>query len=98
MGRWNVPFADGIFVLRWAEMLKQKEAMSWRRCNSYLTLSLSGCPNPVLDNGFTSGPEDDKVYFTCNEGYKLFKKGWWGEATCIKGSWSGLEQQQCIGN
>lgn len=62
----------------------------------FFALSLSECPKPVVQYGFTSGSQDDKVYYTCNEGYKLFKKGWWGEATCTKGSWSGLEQ--CIGN
>uniref|UniRef100_H3D463 Sushi domain-containing protein n=1 Tax=Tetraodon nigroviridis TaxID=99883 RepID=H3D463_TETNG len=56
--------------------------------------SCSECPKPVVPNGFTSGSQDNKVYYTCDDGYKLFKKGWWGEATCKGGVWFGLEQ--CI--
>uniref|UniRef100_A0A3Q1B2W6 Sushi domain-containing protein n=1 Tax=Amphiprion ocellaris TaxID=80972 RepID=A0A3Q1B2W6_AMPOC len=44
--------------------------------------------------GFIVGPYQDKLYYTCNDGYKLSTKGWWGEARCIGGVWSGLNQ--CI--
>uniref|UniRef100_A0A3Q1EEN8 Sushi domain-containing protein n=1 Tax=Acanthochromis polyacanthus TaxID=80966 RepID=A0A3Q1EEN8_9TELE len=48
----------------------------------------------VVPNGFVVGPYQDKLYYTCDDGYKLFTKGWWAEARCIGGVWSGLNQ--CI--
>ncbi|XP_044056186.1 complement factor H-like isoform X2 [Siniperca chuatsi] len=52
------------------------------------------CSKPNVPNGFVVGPYNDTVYYTCNEGYKLFTKGWWSEAKCNDGVWSGLER--CI--
>ncbi|XP_008293902.1 complement factor H [Stegastes partitus] len=56
--------------------------------------SCSECPKAAVPNGFVVGPHKDKLYYTCNEGFKLSTKGWWGEAKCVGGVWSGLEQ--CI--
>ncbi|TWW56250.1 hypothetical protein D4764_08G0002370 [Takifugu flavidus] len=53
------------------------------------------CPKAVIPHGFAVGAQGDKLTYTCDEGYKLFNKGWWGEATCVNHQWSGLEQ--CIG-
>ncbi|XP_029684592.1 complement factor H isoform X5 [Takifugu rubripes] len=55
----------------------------------------SACPKAVIPHGFAVGAQGDKLTYTCDEGYKLFNKGWWGEATCVNHLWSGLEQ--CIG-
>ncbi|XP_076582271.1 complement factor H-like [Chaetodon auriga] len=54
----------------------------------------TACPIAKVPNGFTIGPYNDKVYYTCKEGYKLSTKGWWAEATCNDGVWSRFEQ--CI--
>uniref|UniRef100_UPI0037E938B2 complement factor H-like n=1 Tax=Semicossyphus pulcher TaxID=241346 RepID=UPI0037E938B2 len=54
------------------------------------------CADLEIANGFAVAQDDDKLFFTCNEGYKLFTKGWWGEATCIDRQWSGV--QECIEN
>lgn len=56
------------------------------------------CQKAIVPHGFVVGPynDTDTVYYTCDEDYKLVTKGWWGEAKCIGGVWSGL--QQCIGN
>ncbi|KAM9848810.1 complement factor H-like [Aulostomus maculatus] len=50
------------------------------------------CPKLTLENGFAVGPFSDMSYYTCNNGYKLRSKGWWGEAKCDKGIWTGVEQ------
>ncbi|TNM88127.1 hypothetical protein fugu_006348, partial [Takifugu bimaculatus] len=55
----------------------------------------SACPKAVIPHGFAVGAQGDKLTYTCDEGYKLFNKGWWGEATCVNHQWSGLKQ--CIG-
>ncbi|XP_071342418.1 complement factor H-like isoform X4 [Trachinotus anak] len=52
------------------------------------------CAKPNVPHGFIVGPYNETLYYTCEEGYKLVSKGWWGEATCNDGIWSGLEQ--CI--
>ncbi|XP_029356023.1 complement factor H-like [Echeneis naucrates] len=52
------------------------------------------CPKPKVPHGFIIGPYNETLYFTCEDGYKLASKNWWGEATCTDGVWSGLEQ--CI--
>ncbi|XP_050933041.1 complement factor H isoform X6 [Lates calcarifer] len=56
----------------------------------------SECQKAIVPHGFVVGPynDTDTVYYTCDEDYKLVTKGWWGEAKCIGGVWSGL--QQCI--
>lgn len=64
-------------------------------CNIFLSLSWSECPKAVIPHGYAVRAQGDKLSYTCDEGYKLFKKGWWGEATCVNRQWSGLEQ--CIG-
>ncbi|XP_035809155.2 coagulation factor XIII B chain-like isoform X2 [Amphiprion ocellaris] len=56
--------------------------------------SCSECQKADVPYGFIVGPYQDKLYYTCNDGYKLSTKGWWGEARCIGGVWSGLNQ--CI--
>ncbi|XP_061884508.1 complement factor H [Entelurus aequoreus] len=57
----------------------------------------SACLEQDVMHGFAVGrPSKEKLYYTCNEGYKLPTKGWWGEATCIDGLWFGLEQ--CVDN
>ncbi|XP_072770810.1 complement factor H-like isoform X2 [Nerophis lumbriciformis] len=57
----------------------------------------SACLEQDVIHGFAVGrPSKEKLYYTCNEGYKLPTKGWWGEATCIDGLWFGLEQ--CVDN
>ncbi|XP_051929500.1 complement factor H-like [Hippocampus zosterae] len=50
------------------------------------------CLQPDVLHGFAVGPVHDALYYTCDEGYKLATKGWWGEAKCIDGLWFGLEQ------
>ncbi|XP_054645337.1 complement factor H-like isoform X2 [Dunckerocampus dactyliophorus] len=52
----------------------------------------SACLKPDVPHGFTVAPSHGMLYYTCNEGYKLPTKGWWGEAKCINGLWIGLEQ------
>ncbi|XP_058494551.1 complement factor H like 4 [Solea solea] len=52
------------------------------------------CPEAEIQHGFATGAENDTLYYTCDEGYKLITKGWWGEAKCVGGVWSGLGQ--CI--
>lgn len=64
-------------------------------CNIIPSLSWSACPKAVIPHGFTVGAQGDKLTYACDEGYKLFNKGWWGEATCENHLWSGLEK--CIG-
>ncbi|XP_029285968.1 complement factor H isoform X2 [Cottoperca gobio] len=58
--------------------------------------SCSACQNAAVPHGFVVGPYNDTVYYTCKHGYKLFTKGWWSEAKCIDGEWSGV--QICIEN
>ncbi|XP_049443566.1 complement factor H-like isoform X17 [Epinephelus fuscoguttatus] len=56
----------------------------------------AACPTPEVRHGFAVGPYNGTVYYTCDEGYKLFSKGWWAEAKCNDGEWSGFEL--CIEN
>ncbi|XP_057696961.1 complement factor H-like isoform X2 [Corythoichthys intestinalis] len=58
------------------------------------TVYCPACLQPDVLHGFAVGPVHDTLYYTCNEGYKLPSNGWWGEAKCFDGLWSGLEQ--CI--
>nr|XP_046156060.1 coagulation factor XIII B chain-like [Oncorhynchus gorbuscha] len=64
------------------------------------------CINPTVMNGFivpsnerNVDPRNSKIYFSCNEGLKPSTGGWWGEATCTEGTWSGIleciDQSQC---
>ncbi|XP_069543619.1 complement factor H-like [Brachyistius frenatus] len=53
----------------------------------------NGCPIPPYNNGFVVVHEN-KLYYSCEVGYKLSTKGWWGEAKCDGREWSGL--QPCI--
>uniref|UniRef100_A0A4W5KZW8 Sushi domain-containing protein n=1 Tax=Hucho hucho TaxID=62062 RepID=A0A4W5KZW8_9TELE len=34
------------------------------------------------------------IYYSCNVGFKPSTGGWWGEATCTEGTWSGI--LECI--
>ncbi|KAM7011939.1 complement factor H-like [Tautogolabrus adspersus] len=56
--------------------------------------SCQACGEAQIQNGFVVAQEDNKLYYTCNEGFKLPNKGWWGEAVCEGRKWSGL--QECI--
>ncbi|CAJ1061168.1 complement factor H-like [Xyrichtys novacula] len=62
--------------------------------------SCTGCPQIDIPNGFfvavNATQNDEKRYYSCKEGYKLSTGGWWAEAECINGQWSGL--QKCIEN
>lgn len=60
-----------------------------------LFMATTACLQPDVLHGFAVGPVHDTLYYTCDEGYKLATKGWWGEAKCIDGLWFGLEQ--CVG-
>jgi hypothetical protein len=61
------------------------------------------CINPTaVMNGFivqsnerNVDPRNSKIYYSCNEGFKPSTGGWWGEATCTEGTWSGI--LECIG-
>ncbi|XP_074523966.1 complement factor H-like [Halichoeres trimaculatus] len=53
-----------------------------------------GCPKLKIQNGFVVAQSDEKVYYTCNEDYKLTTKGWWNEAKCENRKWTG--HQKCI--
>ena len=64
--------------------------------NFFLCFSLTACLDPDIPHGFAVVPNNDTLYYTCEEGYKLSSKGWWAKAKCNDGLWSGLEQ--CIGN
>uniref|UniRef100_A0A8C6TEQ4 Sushi domain-containing protein n=1 Tax=Neogobius melanostomus TaxID=47308 RepID=A0A8C6TEQ4_9GOBI len=48
----------------------------------------------LIPNGF-SHERQNKLYYTCNEGYKPLTKGWWGVASCEEGEW---KTSQCVGN
>ncbi|XP_039984433.1 complement factor H-like [Xiphias gladius] len=56
--------------------------------------SCTGCPSVEILHGFTVGPYNGTLYYTCDEGYKLFTKGWWSVAKCNGSAWTGLEK--CI--
>ncbi|XP_031641402.1 complement factor H isoform X7 [Oncorhynchus kisutch] len=64
------------------------------------------CINPTVMNGFivqsnvrNVDPRNSKIYSSCNVGFKPSTGGWWGEATCTEGTWSGIlkciDQSQC---
>ncbi|XP_038858788.1 complement factor H-like isoform X7 [Salvelinus namaycush] len=64
------------------------------------------CINPTVMNGFIvlnhsvmDDPRNSKIHYSCNEGFKPSTGGWWGEATCTDGTWSGIleciDQSQC---
>ncbi|XP_055799680.1 complement factor H-like isoform X2 [Salvelinus fontinalis] len=64
------------------------------------------CINPTVMNGFIvlnhsvkDDPRNSKIYYSCNVGFKPSTGGWWGEATCTEGTWSGIskciDQSQC---
>ncbi|XP_059197828.1 complement factor H-like isoform X2 [Centropristis striata] len=50
------------------------------------------CPLPRKDpDGFFRGPYDHtRLYYTCNDGYKLSKEGWWAETKCVDEKWTEL--------
>ncbi|XP_045543847.1 complement factor H [Salmo salar] len=59
------------------------------------------CINPPVMNGFivqsnerNVDPRKRKIYYSCNVGFKPSTGGWWGEATCTEGTWSGI--LECI--
>nr|XP_046247894.1 complement factor H-like [Scatophagus argus] len=57
--------------------------------------SCTACPKAEVPNGFIVGPYNSStLYYSCNQGYKPYNKGWWSQATCKDRVWAGLEQ--CI--
>ncbi|KAM4575502.1 complement factor H-like [Fundulus diaphanus] len=56
--------------------------------------AIRDCDKPDITNGFAVGPLEDKLYYSCNENFKLPTKSWWGEATCNDGAWD--ELHSCI--
>ncbi|XP_028442500.1 complement factor H-related protein 3-like isoform X2 [Perca flavescens] len=62
--------------------------------NSESSLQNDTCPKPEVPNGFAVGPYNNTIYYSCNEGFKLFtNNGWWAEAKC-----NDSQLQQCIEN
>ncbi|XP_037553857.1 complement factor H like 3 [Nematolebias whitei] len=51
-------------------------------------LDVIPCSKPPISHGFAVGSFIDTVYYSCDEGYKLFTKSWWGQAKCTNGHWS----------
>ncbi|XP_030583027.1 complement factor H-like [Archocentrus centrarchus] len=64
----------------------------WHRSNQ--CTATTQCQSVSSENRFDVWPSGNKLYYTCKDGYKLLTKGWWGEATCEGGVWSGLKD--CI--
>ncbi|XP_067252404.1 complement factor H-like isoform X2 [Chanodichthys erythropterus] len=53
------------------------------------------CPDPSVENGFhTLSSTEEKIFYSCNTGYKPFSGNWWDSVTCSGGSWS--EEPRCI--
>lgn len=50
----------------------------------------SACGSTLIPNGF-SHEHEDTLYYTCNKGFKLLNKGWWGAASCVEGKWNTSE-------
>lgn len=48
------------------------------------------CGSSEINNGF-SIEHENKLYYTCNDPFKLHIKGWWGEASCVDGKWNKSE-------
>lgn len=48
---------------------------------------INTCGNPNIDNGF-GVTYKNKLYYRCNEGYKLIIQGWWSVAPCVDGKWN----------
>ncbi|KAM9761622.1 complement factor H-like isoform 2-T2 [Menidia menidia] len=53
------------------------------------------CSKPTIENGFVVGPFGEVAYYSCDENYKLYTKGWWDEVKCTDNVWS--PPQKCIG-
>ncbi|XP_078141907.1 complement factor H-like isoform X2 [Centroberyx gerrardi] len=57
------------------------------------------CPKPQVENGFAVGPFNGMFFYSCHDNYKLFTKGWWGEAKCNGGVWPGplrcIDKRKC---
>uniref|UniRef100_A0A8C3A2I9 Sushi domain-containing protein n=1 Tax=Cyclopterus lumpus TaxID=8103 RepID=A0A8C3A2I9_CYCLU len=54
------------------------------------------CQTADEPHGIVAGPYNDTLYYSCKIGYKLSTKGWWVEAKCTDGVWSGFKG--CIAN
>ncbi|XP_063356779.1 complement factor H [Pelmatolapia mariae] len=74
----------------------------WRGSNECTAITTSSDPSQCGQTKLPNlkvWPRGDKLYFTCEDGYKPLSKGWWGEATCVDGVWSGvescIEEQKC---
>ncbi|KAG7220011.1 hypothetical protein INR49_000659 [Caranx melampygus] len=45
-------------------------------------LNCEACRKPKVEHGFLVGPYNNMLYYTCEQGYKLMAKGWWGVTKC----------------
>uniref|UniRef100_A0A671R6P9 Complement factor H-like n=1 Tax=Sinocyclocheilus anshuiensis TaxID=1608454 RepID=A0A671R6P9_9TELE len=54
------------------------------------------CPDLSVENGFiySHSFNKEKIFYSCNTGYKPFTGNWWDSVTCSKGSWS--DEPRCI--
>ncbi|XP_067252395.1 complement factor H-like isoform X2 [Chanodichthys erythropterus] len=53
------------------------------------------CKYPSVENGFhTLSSTEEKIFYSCDTGYKPFSGNWWDSVTCSGGSWS--EEPRCI--
>ncbi|XP_031641405.1 complement factor H isoform X9 [Oncorhynchus kisutch] len=83
-----------------------KEDGKWSSSTTDCEQIEGACINPTVMNGFivqsnvrNVDPRNSKIYSSCNVGFKPSTGGWWGEATCTEGTWSGIlkciDQSQC---
>uniref|UniRef100_A0A672QE32 Beta-2-glycoprotein 1 n=1 Tax=Sinocyclocheilus grahami TaxID=75366 RepID=A0A672QE32_SINGR len=54
------------------------------------------CPDLSVENWFiySHSFNKEKIFYSCNTGYKPFTGNWWDSVTCSKGSWS--DEPRCI--
>ncbi|XP_039668140.1 complement factor H-like isoform X9 [Perca fluviatilis] len=95
--RKNVPKAE--VISEYKQTYRYNEQVRYRCREGYqggeFTLTCGGdgwigtptcrdaCPKPEVPNGFAVGPYNNTIYYSCNEGFKLFSNnGWWAEAKC----------------
>ncbi|XP_042178396.1 coagulation factor XIII B chain-like isoform X5 [Oncorhynchus tshawytscha] len=99
-GFWN------FFSRQTENTITCKEDGKWSSSTTDCEQIEGACINPTVMNGFlvqsnerNVDPRKSKIYFSCNEGFKPSTGGWWGEATCTEGTWSGIveciDKSQC---